>query len=534
MLPLLMLSLQRLDRFRNKVLSKPKLNMSQLITFLFQHQPFGWNRPHVACLVSATVFLFTHAIEATSLEAATDSRPNVVIVLADDLGYGDVQPLNPQSSIATPAFSRLAKEGITFTDAHTPSAVCTPTRYGLLTGRYCWRSRLKRGVQNGYGKPLIEDDRATLGSVLRSAGYQTSIVGKWHLGLGLHGDERSLDLSKTLTHHPGHLGFDHSFVIPASLDFPPYVYFENGNATTTKTANQSAVKFPAFTRKGPRAVDFDLRGCLDRLTDEAVAVIERMKESDKPTFLYFPLTAPHKPVLPNEKFAGSTELGPYGDFLRQVDATVGRVIGALDKGGVLDNTILIVTSDNGSFMRHLEPGQKDHVDDDTIQGYRGDHHLANASWRGTKADIWEAGHRVPFFVRLPKRKHAGSKVSQVVGLVDVMATLAENLDVELPAGAGEDSISFAAVLDNPQLQSTRPPLICHSSGGMFAIRAGKWKLIAGNGSGGRQQPKGKPFAEPWMLVDLESDPGEQSNVAGQNPEVFERLKKELLEIKGND
>ncbi len=469
---------------------------------------------------------------ATTAIAA--DRPHVVLVMADDLGYGDVVPLNPDSSIPTPAFSKLAAEGITFTDAHTPSAVCTPTRYGLLTGRYCWRSRLKRGVLNGYGEPLIEETRATLGSVLGAAGYQTAIVGKWHLGLGLHGGERNLDLSKPLSYHPGSVGFDRSFVIPASLDFPPYVYFRDGMATTSDTVTQDGRPFPPFTRKGPRAVDFDMRGCLDRLTDEAVDVIRKMNNADQPTFLYFPLTAPHKPVLPSEKFAGSTKLGPYGDFLRQVDATVGRVIAALETEGVIDQTILIVTSDNGSYMYRLGADAQDHVDDDSVQGYRPEHHTANAIWRGTKADIWEAGHRVPFFVRLPGGAHAGKRVDDVVGLVDVMATLAEILDAPLPDGAGPDSVSFASLLNHPSDAFDRPPLICHSSGGMFAIRDGKWKLIAGNGSGGREKPTGTPFAEPWMLVDLDQDPGEQTNVAKANPEVFARLKRQLEQIKGDD
>lgn len=486
-----------------------------------------------AALLVTLSGIFGFALATRDLNAA--ERPHIVLIMADDLGYGDVQPLNPASQIPTPAFNRLAYEGITFVDAHTPSAVCTPTRYGLLTGRYCWRTRLKRGVQNGYGPPLIDTDRATLGTVLGDAGYRTSIVGKWHLGLGLHGtEEDGIDFSQPLSHHPGSVGFDHSFIIPASLDFPPYVYFENGKATTTEVIEQSAVKFPAFTRRGPRAADFDMRGCLDRLTDEAVAVVESMKSSEEPTFLYFPLTAPHKPVLPSLLYAGSTELGPYGDFLRQVDATVGRVVDALESEGVLDNTLLIVTSDNGSFMYKLDADQEDHVDDETIQGYRPEHHTANAKLRGTKADIWEAGHRVPFFVRLPNKQHAGSRVTRVVGLVDIMATLAEMLEIELATGDGPDSVSFASVLDDPAGASERPPLICHSGSGMFAIRDGRWKLVAGNGSGGRQAPKGKPFEEPWMLFDLSADLGETTNVAEENPEVFERLKEMLYAIKGDD
>ena len=460
--------------------------------------------------------------------------PNIVLIMADDLGYGDVQPLNPSSNVPTPGFRRLASEGITFTDAHTPSAVCTPTRYGLLTGRYCWRTRLKKGVQNGYGQPLIDKERDTIASVLSRNNYRTFAVGKWHLGLGLNGDEGDLRLEKLLTHHPGSVGFDHSLIISASLDFPPYVYFRDGKATRTKTVSQNAHDFPEYLRRGPRATDFDMRGCLDRLTDEAVEVIGSIPDSDQPTFLYFPLTAPHKPVMPAERFRGTTDIGSYGDFVRQVDAVVVRIIDALADVGVIDNTIIIVTSDNGSFMHRAPEGEPDHVEDETIQAYRPEHHTANGIWRGTKADIWEAGHRVPFFVRLPGGKHAGRRVSQTVGLVDVMATLAEIVDAKLPATAAPDAISFASLLADPSSEFERPPLICHSSGGMFAIRHGRWKLIAGNGSGGREEPKGKPFGEPWMLFDLEADPGETTSVAEMHQDVFDQLKAELLQIKGDD
>ena len=488
----------------------------------------------VARRLCFAIVLTTLACHSEITKANSIASPNVVVILADDLGYGDVQPLNPSSTVPTPAFERLAAEGITFTDAHTPSAVCTPTRYGLLTGQYCWRTRLKRGVQNGYGKPLIDESRDTIASVLGQAGYRTAIVGKWHLGLGLHGDENNLQLDKQLTHHPGSVGFDHSFVIPASLDFPPYVYFRDGLATTTETSMQTAQAFPEFLRRGPLAADFDMEGCLDRLTDEAVEIVKSMQGAEKPTFLYFPLTAPHKPVMPAERFRGTTRIGSYGDFVRQVDATVGRVLDALTNAKVIDNTIVLVTSDNGSFMYRLEEGETDHVEDETVQGYRIEHHKANADWRGTKADIWEAGHRVPFFVRLPQKKHAGKRIAHTVGLVDTIATLAEMVGAELTESAGPDSFSFASILGDPSTNFLRPPLICHSSGGMFAIRHGNWKLVAGNGSGGRQAPKGKPFAEPWMLIDLEADPAESTNVAEQHSDVFDRLKRQLLEIKGDD
>lgn len=461
------------------------------------------------------------------------TRPHIVLIMADDLGYGDVEPLNPDLKLSTPAFNRLAQEGITFTDAHTPSSVCTPTRYGLLTGRYSWRTRLKRGVLNGYGAPLIEADRGTIASVLKRSGYRTAIVGKWHLGLGLRANvESGLDLSVPLTHHPGTVGFDQSFIIPASLDFPPYVYFRNGIATSRKTVEQQAVGFPGYTRRGPRADDFDMRGCLDRLAEEAIRVVKAIPSNDKPQFLYFPLTAPHKPVLPNREFAGTTATGPYTDFVRQVDATIGRVLTALDEAGVMEETVVIVTSDNGSFMKRIPAGSADHVSDQTVQGYHADHHRANGPWRGTKADIWEAGHRVPFFVRLPGKKLAGTRESSMVGLIDIFATLAELTATPVSKVEGPDSVSFMLLFNERDFE--RSPLIMHSAAGMFAIRKGSWKLIAGNGSGGREQPKGRPFAEPWMLVDLETDPIESQDKSKSNPEMFNLLKNELLRIKGDD
>ncbi|MEM6473406.1 MAG: arylsulfatase [Planctomycetota bacterium] len=491
------------------------------------------NRVLSVWLVSAMGLLVVVGM-CSPAAANSSARPNVVLILADDLGYGDVQPLNANSKVPTPAFNRLAKEGLTFTDAHTPSAVCTPTRYGLITGRYCWRTELKRGVINGYGKPLLEPERPTLGSIFASAGYRTSVIGKWHLGLGLHSGQDNLDLSMPLSHHPGTVGFQHSFVIPASLDFPPYVYFRDGMATTQETIVEAKRAFPQFLRQGPRAADFDIQTCLDRLIDEAIDVIETMKSSEQPVMLYLPLTAPHKPVIPSSTYAGMTKLGPYGDFVRQVDGCIGRVVDALESNDVLDNSIVIVTSDNGSFMRRYENGERDHVDDETIQAFRQENHTSNAQWRGTKADIWEGGHRVPFFVRLPNGRHSGQRIDCVVGLVDVLATLAEKLDVDLPEGAAPDSVSFASLLDDPAVPFDRPPLICHSSAGMFAIRDGSWKLIAGNGSGGRQQPKGKPFAEPWILVNLDNDPQELHNVAESHPDRYQQMKRQLMEIKGND
>ena len=463
-------------------------------------------------------------------------KPNIVLIMADDMGYGDVQALNPDSRIPTPHLNDLAADGMTFVDAHSPSAVCTPTRYALVTGRYSWRSRLKRGVLNGYGEPLIEKDRPTLATLLESAGYETGIVGKWHLGLGFVKDatkkqNNGFDFSQPIQHGPNDLGWDFSFIIPASLDFPPYVYIQNHEITRFPSIAESASRFPAFWRKGERAPDFDMADCLDRLTSEATQFIARKAEGDDPFFLYFPLTAPHKPVYPHPRFQGKTELGPYGDFVMQVDATVGEVMKAIDAAGIRKNTLVIYTSDNGSFMyRRDDPEAKGHVDDETLQAFRSDRHTSNGLFRGTKADIYEAGHHVPFLVRWPGRVAAGSVSEKTICHVDCFATFADILDVEKPEGHAIDSHSFLPSMTG-MAASPRPGVINHSASGMFAIRDGQWKLIAGNGSGGREQPRGAPFQRPYQLYDLEADVREAHNLIEQRADVAKIMEQELERIR---
>jgi arylsulfatase A-like enzyme len=474
------------------------------------------------------------AISPSNAAIGGDESPNFVFILADDMGYGDVHALNPDSKIPTPNLDGLAAAGMTFTDAHSPSAVCTPTRYGLVTGRYCWRSRLKRGVQNGYGPQLIENERPTVASYLKSNGYKTGIVGKWHLGLGFakKADGKAIDYTKPLTHGPNDLGFDYSYIIPASLDFPPYVYFRNGQATEPSTVTQPAQKFPPFLRNGPRAADLVMENCLDDLARDAVKFIqEESTNKAQPFFLYFPLTAPHKPVLPHPRFRGKTQLGPYGDFIVQVDWTVGEVLKALDAAGIADNTVVIYSSDNGSFMyRRDEADATGHVDDQTVQAYRASNHTANHVFRGTKADVWEAGHRVPFFARWPGTIKPGSKCSDTICLTDFFATAAEVIGKDPPKGAAPDSFSFLSQLKGGKPEAARPPVINHSASGMFAIRDGKWKLVLGNGSGGRERPSGRPFQKPYQLFDLAEDVSEKRNVIEKYPEIAARLEKHCQAI----
>ena len=477
-----------------------------------------------------------------AFSAEKTGAPNIIVILADDMGFGDPQTLNPASSIPTPHLDSLARDGMTFSDAHTPSAVCTPTRYGLLTGRYCWRTRLKRGVLGGYSPPLIDAERTTIAGMLKSRGYHTAGVGKWHLGMGMpmkpgsegnrsqwQGDP-GIDFGKKITDSPITRGFDYFFAVSASLDMAPYVYIENDRFTMLPTKQQPGVSFPGFVRAGPRAEDFELEEVLDRLAKQAVGVIEQQAKTDEPFFLYFPLTAPHKPTLPHARFRGKSGLGPYGDFVIQVDATVGRVLKALEDTGQRDSTLVVFTSDNGSYMyRYDDAERRDHVDDPKVQGYRADRHRANGPFRGTKADIWEAGHHVPFFARWPGTIKPATKCDEPICLTDLFATCAEIAEAELGNDVAEDSVSLLPMMRG-EASPRGVPVIHHSAAGMFAIREGPWKLVLGNGSGGREKPSGKPFAKPYQLFDVASDVAEKANVADKHPEVVERLVKRFEAI----
>ncbi len=461
-------------------------------------------------------------------------RPNIIFILADDMGYGDIQSLNSDSKIPTPNLNRLAAEGMNFTDAHSPSAVCTPTRYATLTGRYSWRSRLKSGVLNGYGTPLIETDRPTVASHLKANGYHTAVIGKWHLGLGFQKHSNGeWDWTKPLTYSPVDVGFERSLVIPASLDFPPYVYIEGHKITGLPDREQPAQKFPAYLRKGELGSNFSILNCLDVLAEKTAEHIKLSAKNKKPFFLYFPLTAPHKPVLPHPRFEGKTDLGPYGDFIVQVDWTVGRVLDAVDEAGISENTLIIYTSDNGSFMyRETDGSIPDHVKDATVQAYFEGNHTANGSLRGTKADIWEGGHRVPFFARWPKVIKAKSKCDVPICHVDLFATAAAVARTKLPsaAEAAPDSFSWLSLFQGKPQRFKRAPVVNHSAAGMFAVREGDWKLVLGNGSGGRQQPKGRRFTPPWQLYNLKDDLSETKDLYSAEPEVASRLEAALYKM----
>lgn len=487
-----------------------------------------------------TVFLlFVMVIlTAVSCNSPVNKNPNIIIILADDMGYGDVQAFNPKSEIPTPNLNKLSEDGIMFTDAHTPSSICTPTRYGLLTGRYCWRTTLKQGVLKGYDNPLIEEDRLTIADYLKGKGYKTGIVGKWHLGLGFQKDEteRKFDLNQKLYSSPNNNGFESSYVLPASLDFEPYVYVRNLEVVDTEFDSVPTTKFPHFWREGIKSKSLEFDQVLDDLLLEAKNFINKEANSNHPFFLYFPLTAPHKPVSPSEKFVGTSGKGLYGDFVTQIDWTTGEIFKLLEELNIEQNTLVIFTSDNGSAMYRIDSGNEpDHVTDETLAYYNASSHKANSVLRGIKGDTYEGGHRVPFIMRWPARFSGGKKVNETICLTDIFETIVDVTGGVKPEGNAEDSYSFFPIITREKEYVNRPPVIHHSGGkGMFAIRKGNWKLILGDGSGARTKPVGTPFQEPFQLYNIESDLPESTNLIEKEIDIAEKLKTDFFEIKGDD
>jgi arylsulfatase A len=456
-------------------------------------------------------------------------HPNIVYILADDLGYGDVHCFNPRSKIPTPNLDRLAAQGRKFSDAHSGSSVCTPTRYGILTGRYAWRSRLKSGVLGGYSPHLIEPGRLTVPELLARHGYRTACFGKWHLGLDWpgagpeiandlvepKGDLRRVDYAAKIAHGPTTLGFQTFFGISASLDMPPYIFIRDDHCVGLPTAEKT------YIRKGPAEPDFEGACVLPTLLGRAIEYVDEQANGNKaPFFLYVPLTAPHTPILPAKSFQGQSNLGPYGDFVIQVDDAVGQVVVALERNNLADNTLIIVTSDNGCSP----------MVDFPALAKKGHH--PSGPLRGHKADIFEGGHRIPFIARWPGKIPAGTSCDDTICLTDLLATCAAVVGEKLPDDAGEDSMNLLPSLLGTARDPVREATIHHSVNGSFAIRQGGWKLALCADSGGWSDPKpGSLTAKglpPVQLFDLSRDIGETRNVERQHPEIVVRLTR-LLE-----
>ena len=476
-------------------------------------------------LSAATTLLVT-----CSLFANETTMPNVIVIYTDDQGFGDATCLNKNSKFTTPNIDRLADEGVLFTDAHCSDTVCTPSRYGLLTGRYSWRTELKRGVFQAERKCLIPDNRMTIASFLRENGYQTAMVGKWHLGMDFPGTRTTRDWSQPVLDMPLDKGFDYFWGIPASMNYGVLAWFEGRFAKvspiqyTSKKPNkmalddyrimppydQSATIKDAsptgnFSGKLEVAPDFSDISCLDRFTTQSIEWMKQ-RNTDKPFFLYLPYTSPHKPVIPMDRFRGQGEAGAYGEFMIETDWHVGRILDFLEKEGLEEDTFILFTSDNGpetTWKKRKERFQ----------------HASNGPYREGKRSIYEGGHRVPLIVRWPAGiVRPGRTYSLPVCQTDLLATLAEIVGDALPNDAGEDSQSFLPALTKGTAVN-RVPMIHHSSGGAFAIRDKQWKLVMGS--------KKKRLQE---LYDLSNDPSETHNLFETQSERAKTLQQKLTHI----
>ena len=458
-------------------------------------------------------------------------KPNIIFILADDMGYGDVSCLNPNGKIPTPNIDRIAKEGIKFTDAHSSSAICSPSRYSVLTGRYCWR-KMERGIVGVYGDPIIPPTRMTVANMLKAQGYDTACFGKWHLGMGWNktgetdGKLPIIDFEKPVTGGPMSNGFDEYFGVDVP-NWPPYCYLEGSRTIGIPYGTSPfGISNEEISIQGPCVDGWKLENILPDITGRACEYIHRKTKEDRPFFIYFPLTSPHTPLAVNDHWKGKSGLDNlYADFVMETDAMIGRVLAALDESGAAGNTLIMFASDNGCAPCVGIPELE-------AQG-----HFPSYIYRGRKFDAWDGGHRIPFVLRWPGTADAGREYPHLVSLADFFATAAEITGHETEDDAAEDSVSFLPIIKGRE-QPLREYLVSHSSNGRFAVRRGKWKLILcpGSGSGGAGDISPREAAErselPFQLYDMETGPNERSNIYLQHPEIAAELRAELERIAG--
>lgn len=467
--------------------------------------------------------LFILGLIVTSC-SVSETPPNVLLILVDDMGYGDVKSFNSDSKIPTPTINKLAEEGMFFTDAHATGPLCHLSRYGLMTGRYPFRTDVTVWPK----KATIEESRTTVPSLLKSQGYHTAMVGKWHLGF----NEKGYD--QPLKGGPVDRGFDSFFGIRASTDIPPYFYIRNDEAvvppTDTIEAHSTEGWSPIqgeFWRKGGIAPGLELKDVLPKFTAEAIDVIKshaRGEDKDKPLMLYLAYPSPHTPWLPSKEFQGSTDAGMYGDFVAMVDANISKVLTAMKDAGLMDNTLVIFSSDNGPVWY-----------DKDVEKYG---HDCAGGLRGMKGDVWEAGHRVPFIVKWPGKVKAGSTSDHLVCFTDVLATLADVTGAKIKSEEGPDSFSFLpAMLGNDPDNDERPPVVLESASGTKMIRSGDWKYIDHLGSGGFSKPsriEPEPGDPAGQLYNLKEDLAETNNLYSERMDMVVKLKAEMEKIISTD
>ena len=452
-----------------------------------------------------------------SEEKALPQSPNIIYILADDLGYGDISAFNEKSKINTVNIDRIAAEGMRFTNAHSASAVCTPTRYSILTGRYSWRSKLKSGVLTGKSKALIPNTRKTVAKMLQDNGYHTAFIGKWHLGwdwalttdtLGGSGwnatDFDNLDFTKSVKNTPNDLGFSYAYGHSGSLDMAPYVYVENGEITAEPDRITVDTAKYTWWRKGPTGADFVHEQVTPNFFNRAIDYVEK-RPKNEPFFLYLALPSPHTPILPTPEWQGKSQLNYYADFMLMIDDYMGKLMATLEQKGMAENTLVIFTSDNGCSPEA----------DFKVLGEKG--HDPSYIFRGHKADIYEGGHRVPFIARWPKNIAKNQVTDQLIVSTDLMATCANIINYDLAENEGEDSYSLMSFFENKPNEKTRKDGIHHSINGSFAIRKDDWKLIMAAGSAGWSFPNPRQVQAidtlpPVQLYNLQNDPAETTNL----------------------
>lgn len=467
--------------------------------------------------------------------AYANSAPNIVYILADDMGQGDTSAYNAKSKIATPNLDRLAAQGMKFTNVHSNSSVCTPTRYGIMTGRYAWRTKKKTGVLQGHSSHLINQQRETTASLLQKNGYATAVVGKWHLGMDwadtdgkpIKAKGKNVDVDKPITNGPTSNGFDYYFGISASLNMNPHSYIENdqlqGDMVFLK--DNKAVKAAGLVgaKPGWMSKGFKQDQVQKTFIDKTIAWIEMQQKADpnKPFFVYLPLNSPHSPIVPSQAFLNRSGLSKHGDFIMEMDHQIGRLLSALEEMKLSDDTLVIFTADNGT-----SPAAK--LSSMQVQG-----HYSSMDYRGLKGSLYEGGHRVPFIARWPGVIKTNSVSDYHASLVDLLATVADISDVKLDAATAEDSVSMLQVFKGKAIDDSQRGIVYHSDSGYFSIRQGQWKLILHNDGGSRRHnPKDKnnPVSNPaeLQLFDMLNDPTERNNVQAQHPETVTQLIK-LLE-----
>ncbi len=500
----------------------------------------------------------TSCFSTLCAQPVSPEKPNVVIILADDMGYGDVVFNNPFARTKTPNIDKMASSGLCFSDAHAGGAVSIPSRYGLMTGRYFFRAE-KKDSYWGYLSPLIEPGRETIGSVMQKAGYKTACIGKWHLGLDWAKTDKSkplilnrkmlgytnVDYSKPVGNSPNDLGFDYSFILPASLDMPPYTFLRNGKAIDphvvltaeaypksmenterawdSKHVNENDIYWDrgVWWRNGEMAKSFKVEECLDDIVDEGVSFIENhvKNNKDNPFMLYLPLTGPHTPWMPNNSFKNTTELGIYGDFIAQIDHTVYRINEILQRLGIEENTMVIFASDNGAAWEETDN-----------QRYA---HRSSGKWRGQKGDAWEGGHHIPLFIRWPAKIKKQQTYPHITSLIDILATFAEMTGQKVDKNQAEDSFSFYKVIHEKYNNPIRDHVIHISSSGKLGITSGDWKYIDCLGSGGFTAPsviKPAPNSPQGQLYNLKEDHAEQDNRYFKNKTKAEELSSLMKKI----